>query len=61
MTIPNRIKQGNGVNMFVRLWRAFVLGSVCLVLLGIEMVLISLQTFPLLRMKGLHFRRVEII
>lgn len=61
MTIPNRIEQGNGVNMFVTLWHAFVLGSVCLVLLGIEMVLISLQTFPLLRIKGLHFGRVEII
>ena len=61
MTIPNPIEQGNGVNMFVRLWRAFVLGSVCLVLLGIEMVLISLQTFPLLRMQGLRFGRVEII
>jgi len=61
MTIPNRIEQGNGVNMFVRLWRACVLGSVCLVLLGIEMVLISLQNFPLLRMKGLHFGRFEII
>jgi hypothetical protein len=61
MTTPNPIQQGNGVNMFVRLWRSFVLGSVCLVLLGIEMVLISLQTFLLLRMQGLHFGRVEII
>ena len=61
MTIPNPIQQGNGVNMFVRLWRSFVLGSVCLVLLGIEMILISLQTFPLLRMQGLRFRRAEII
>lgn len=55
------IRQGNGVNMFVRLWRAFVLGSVCLVLLGIEMVLISQQTFPLLRVQGLHFGRFGII
>jgi len=61
MTITNPIQQGNGVNMFVRLWRSFVLGSVCLVLLGIEMVLISLQTFLLLRIQGLHFGRVEII
>lgn len=60
MTIPNPIQQGNWVNMFVRLWRAFVLGYVCLVLLGIEIVLISLQTFPLLRIQGLHFGRVEI-
>jgi hypothetical protein len=61
VTIPNPVQQGNGVNMFVGLWHAFVLGSVCLVLLAIEVVLISQQTFQRLRTQGLYFGVVEII
>lgn len=55
MTIPNPIEQGNGVNMFVRLWRAFILGSVCLVLLSIEMVLISPTNLPAVTYAGFTF------
>jgi hypothetical protein len=40
-TVPNPIQPGNGVNMLVRLYRAFVQGSLCKVLLGIEMILIT--------------------